>query len=252
MIGDVAPTVKARGIESGATAPLGATVRPDGVNFSVFSKNATLVELLLFDDGNAYEPSRIIPLDTAAHRTYHYWHSFVPGLKPGQVYAYRARGPFAPERGLRFDREKLLLDPYGLVVAVPQAYDRTAARRPGDNTPVAMKSVVADPSPYDWEGDAPLRRPFAETLIYELHVRGFTQHPSSDVARETRGTYAGLIEKIPYLKDLGVTAVELLPIFQFDAQDAPPGRVNYWGYQPVSFFAPHHAYSSNTEPLGAL
>jgi len=251
MIGEVAPGVDAGAIESGATAPLGASVQPGGVNFSVFSKYATRVELLLFDDRNAAEPSRIIPLDAAAQRTYHYWHAFVPGLEPEQVYAYRARGPFAPERGLRFDHEKLLLDPYGLVVAVPDAYDRTAARRPGQNTAVAMKSVVADPGRYDWEGDAPLRRPFAETVIYELHVRGFTQHPSSGV-RTGRGTYAGLIEKIPYLKDLGVTAVELLPIFQFDPQDAPPGLVNYWGYQPVSFFAPHHAYSSRTEPLGAL
>ena len=103
-----------------------------------------------------------------------------------------------------------------------------------------MKSVVADPSRYDWEGDRPLRRPFAETIIYELHVRGFTRHPSSGVADKTRGTYAGVIEKIPYLKELGVTALELLPVFAFDAQDAPRGRVNYWGYAPVAFFAPHH------------
>ncbi len=115
-----------------------------------------------------------------------------------------------------------------------------------------MKSVVADRGRYDWEGDQPLKRPFAETIIYELHVRGFTRHASSGVRPATRGTYAGLIEKIPYLKDLGVTAVELLPVFQFDPHDAPPGRVNYWGYQPVSFFAPHHAYSSRKEPLGIL
>ena len=114
----------------------------------------------------------------------------------------------------------MLLDPYGLAVAVPDSYDREAATRPGDNAAVAMKSVVADPGRYDWEGDRPLRRPFAETIIYELHVRGFTRHPSSGVAAAKRGTYAGLIEKIPYLKDLGVTAVELLPVFQFDPQDA--------------------------------
>ena len=115
-----------------------------------------------------------------------------------------------------------------------------------------MKSVVAEPGRYDWEGDLPLKRPFAETVIYELHVRGFTRHPSSGVTLVKSGTYAGLIEKIPYLKDLGVTAVELLPVFQFDPQDAPQGRVNYWGYQPVSFFAPHPAYSSRKEPLGVL
>jgi glycogen operon protein len=252
MIAEVAPPVDARIIESGATAPPGASVRSDGVNFSVFSKNASLVELLLFDDRNSAEPSRVIPFHPETHRTYHYWHRFVPGLEPGQIYAYRAHGPFEPARGLRFDHEKVLLDPYGRVVAVPDGYDRAAARRPGSNTASAMKSVVADPAQYDWEGDAPLRRPFAETVIYELHVRGFTRHPSSGVAAPVSGTYAGLIEKIPYLKDLGITAVELLPIFQFDPQDAPPGRINYWGYQPVSFFAPHHGFSSRKDLLGVL
>lgn len=197
----------------GDSAPLGATVCPGGVNFSVFSRDATLVELLLFDDQNAAKPPKIISLDPNRHRTYHYWHVFVPDLKPGQVYAYRAHGPFAPEHGLRFDGKKLLLDPYGLAIAVPEGYDRKAASRPGDNTAAAMKSVVADPGRYDWEGDLPLKRPFAETVIYEMHVRGFTSHPSSGVAPAKRGTYAGLIEKIPYLQDLGVTAVELLPVF---------------------------------------
>jgi glycogen operon protein len=236
----------------GTSAPLGAAVHSGGVNFSVFSKNASLIELLLFDDDSTAQPAKVIPLEPRRHRTYHYWHVFVPGLKAGQIYGYRAHGPFAPESGFRFDGEKVLLDPYGLAVAVPEGYDRKAARRPGDNAAVAMKSVVADPGRYDWEGDQPLRRPFAETIIYELHVRGFTRHPSSGVGAAKRGTYAGLIEKIPYLKDLGVTAAELLPVFQFDPQDAPAGRVNYWGYQPVSFFAPHHAYSSRNEPLGVL
>jgi len=227
-------------------------VRADGVNFSVFLSRATHIELLLFDDVDGDEPSRVIPLHEAAHRTFNYWHAFVPRLAPGQVYAYRAHGPFAPERGLRFDAGKLLLDPYGLAVAVPRAYDRIAASRPGGNARSAMKSVVADPRGYDWEGDVPLRRPFVETIIYELHVRGFTRHPSSGVPPATRGTYAGLAEKIPYLKDLGVTAVELLPVFQFDPQAAPPGRINYWGYQPVSFFAPHAAFSSARYSLGVL
>jgi hypothetical protein len=110
---------------------------------------------------------------------------------------------------------------------VPGAYDRDAAGRRGDNAPFAMKSVVADPAAYDWEDDAPIRRPFVET--YGMHVRGFTRHPSSGVAAAKRGTYAGAIQKIPSLKDLGITAVELLPVFQFDPHDAPPGRVNYWG-----------------------
>ena len=239
-------------VTSGASAPLGATVGPNGVNFSVFSKQASLVELLLFDGENAPQPTRVIPLGAEKHRTYHYWHAFVPGLQQGQVYAYRAHGPFVPDYGYRFDGEKVLLDPYGLAVAVPETYDRRAAARPGDTAATAMKSVVADPDRYDWEGDLPLKRPFAETVIYELHVKGFTRHVSSGVAPTKRGTYAGLIQKVPYLKDLGVTAVELLPVFQFDPQDAPAGRVNYWGYQPVSFFAPHHAYSSQNKPLAVL
>jgi len=115
-----------------------------------------------------------------------------------------------------------------------------------------MKSVVVDPSTYDWEGDLPLHLPAARTIVYEMHVRGFTQHPSSGVDEQRRGTYAGLIERIPYLKDLGITAVELLPVFQFDRQDCPPGLVNYWGYQPVSFFSPHRAYSSRQDPLGPV
>jgi isoamylase len=252
MAPSIVDVVSPRVVEEGSSAPLGATILPGGVNFSVFSKNAEAIELLLFDDQTATAPARIIPLDAKAHRTYHYWHAFVPGLKPGQVYGYRAHGPFAPERGLRFDAEKVLLDPYGLAMTVPNTYDRLAASRPGGNAAGAMKSVVADPARYDWEGDQPLKRPFAETIIYELHVRGFTRHASSGVRPATRGTYAGLIEKIPYLKDLGVTAVELLPVFQFDPHDAPRGLVNYWGYQPVSFFAPHHAYSSRKEPLGVL
>ena len=239
-------------ITSGTSAPLGATVGPDGVNFSVFAKNAESIDLLLFDDVQATKPAHVIRLDPKVHRVNHYWHVFVPNLMAGQVYAYRAHGPFAPDRGLRFDGEKVLLDPYGRAVAVPEAYDRDAAKRSGDNAASAMKSVVAEPGGYDWEGDSPIRRPFTETIVYELHVRGFTQHPSSGVTPEKRGTYAGLAEKIPYLKDLGITAVELLPVFQFDPQNAPAGRVNYWGYQPVSFFAPHHAYSSRKTPLAVL
>jgi glycogen operon protein len=163
--------MKAGFVKKGSSAPLGATVYAGGVNFSIFSKNATLIELLLFDDEKAAVPAKIIPLDPNRHRTYHYWHVFVPALKAGQIYGYRAHGPFVPERGLRFDGEKVLLDPYGLAVAVPESYNRGAASRPGDNAAVAMKSVVADAGHYDWEGDLPLKRPFTETVIYELHVR---------------------------------------------------------------------------------
>src|SRR5262249_18271691 len=152
--------------------------------------------------------------------------------------------PFDPANGMRFDSSKVLLDPYGRAVVVPKTDSRDAAGRAGDNTATAMKSVVVDCGAYDWEGDKPLCRPSAPTIIYEMHVHGFTRPPSSGVSERPRGTYAGLIEKIPYLQELGITAVELMPVFQFDAQDSPPGLINYWGYAPVSFFAPHHAYSS--------
>jgi glycogen operon protein len=236
----------------GRSFPLGATVVDGGVNFCVFSRDARRLELVLFDGADDPEPARIIGLEAPTHRTYHYWHAFVPGLRAGQAYAYRTAGPFDPARGLRFDAAKLLLDPYGLAVVVPETYDRKAASRPGDNTAVAMRSVVVDAHAYDWDGDAPLRRPFSTTVIYEMHVAGFTRHPSSGVGPRTRGTCAGMIEKIPYLQDLGITAVELLPVFQFDPQDCPPGLVNYWGYSPVSYFAPHAGYSSRREPLGPV
>ncbi len=237
---------------SGQSSPLGATAVPGGVNFSVYSRSASGVDLVFFDRDNDATPSRVVTLDPDANRTYHYWHVFVPGAKPGQLYGYRVRGPSDPASGMRFDPAKVLLDPYGRAVVVPASYSREAARREGDTGATAMKSVVADPHGYDWEGDAPLQRPASRTIIYETHVRGFTRHPSSGLSEKTRGTYAGLIEKIPYLQELGITAVEMLPVFQFDAQHAPPGLVNYWGYAPVSFFAPHQGYSSRQDPLGPV
>src|SRR5271170_4867795 len=236
----------------GRSFPLGATLRCGGANFSVFAKHSRAAQLLLFDCVDDPEPSRVIDLDPHTDRTYHYWHTFVPGVTAGQLYCYRVSGPFDPARGLRFDPNKVLLDPYGKCIARPARRSREAARKPGDNAATALKSVVVDSDAYDWEGDAPLERPFAKTIIYEMHVGGFTRHPSSGVAPANRGTYAGLMAKIPYLQDLGVSAVELLPVFAFDEQDGPPGLGNYWGYQPLSFFAPHDGYSSRSDPLAAL
>jgi len=241
-----------QGVTNGSSAPLGATPTPIGTNFSVFSRTASGVDLLLFDREDDSAPARVIPLDPVANHTYHYWHVLVPEARPGQIYAYRVQGPFDPALGLRFDPAKVLLDPYGRSVIVPKNYSREAAGKPGDNAATAMKSVVVDCHSYDWEGDAPLDRLSSRTIVYEMHVRGFTRHPSSGVAEEKRGTYAGLIEKIPYLEQLGITAVELLPVFQFDAQDCPPGLVNYWGYAPVSFFSPHQAYSSRPQGSGPV
>jgi glycogen operon protein len=237
---------------NGSSAHLGALVTAEGVNFCIYSKYASRVELLLFDREDAAEPSCVVELDPVHQRTYHYWHCLVAGLGPGQIYGYRVHGPWRPDQGLRFDGRNLLLDPYSLAVVTPPGYERQAGRSSGDGLATAMKSVVADPTLYDWEGDAPLRRPRRETVVYELHVRGFTCHPSSGVAPERAGTYSGLIEKIPYLQDLGITAVELLPVFQFDRLDAPEGRTNYWGYSPISLFAPHPGYSSRTDLLGPI
>jgi glycogen operon protein len=233
----------------GSSSPLGTTTCNGGTNFSVYSRRASGVELLLFDREDDARPSRLIRIDPSTNRTYHYWHVFVPGITPGQIYGYRVEGPFDPRSGMRFDPTKVLLDPYARGVVMPRNYSRQAAAEPGNNTSIAMKSVVVDCRAYDWEDDAPLNRPASQTIVYEMHVRGFTQHPSSGLPEKTRGTFAGVIQKIPYLLDLGITAVELLPVFQFDPQDSPTG-VNYWGYAPVAFFAPHRAYSSRQDSLG--
>ena len=237
-------------IYAGRSYPLGATVYGNGVNFSVFSRHCTVMELLLFDDPADRQPSRTILLDPQQNRTFYYWHVFVRGLQAGQLYAFRAHGPYSPERGLRFDGDKVLVDPYARAVAYGDNYSRAAAQHPGSNAAHSMKSVVVDPRGYNWEGDTPLQNPFAGTLIYELHVGGFTRSPNSGLPENLRGTYAGLVHKIPYLKQLGVTAVELLPVQQFDEQEAPTGLTNYWGYGPVNFFSPHRGYSSQKSPSG--
>jgi glycogen operon protein len=229
----------------GSAAPLGATTTPDGVNFSVYARHATGVDLLLFDQPDDPRPSALLPLT----RTADYWHGLVPGCGPGQAYGLRARGPMAPEQGHRFDGEKLLLDPYARAVVGYDSYDRQAAASPGDNTARALRAVVAGPAP---DGGAPLPADQRREFIYELHVGGFTRDPASGVAPERRGTYAGLSDRIDYLVDLGVTAVELLPIHAFDPQDAPTGRANYWGYSSLGFFAPHPLYSSDRSPLGPV
>ncbi|MDX2228984.1 MAG: glycogen debranching protein GlgX [Leptolyngbyaceae cyanobacterium bins.349] len=239
-------------IQSGRSFPLGATAYPDGVNFCIYSKSSEAVSLLLFDAPDDPKPSRVITLDPKHNRTFYYWHVFVPGLQSGQVYAYRVYGPYAPEKGHRFDGNKVLLDPYARAVVGWEHYSREAAILPGDNCSQALRSVVLDPTTYDWEGDVPLCIPYARTVIYEMHVAGFTRNPNSGVEAAKRGTYAGLIEKIPYLQQLGITAVELMPIHEFDEQDARPGLRNYWGYSTLAFFAPHRAYSSCKDPLGPV
>ncbi len=238
--------------QTGTPAPLGATVLESGVNFAVFSKYAQAVQLLLFDRPDDPAPNRVFDLDPENHRTNYYWHLFVPDLGPGQIYAWRVQGPSRPADGHRFDPEKTLLDPYGLAVVGQDIYDRQAARRAGDNCACALRSVVVDPSDYDWEGDRPLPVARRREVIYEMHVAAFTAHPSSGVPEPLRGTYAGLTRKIDYLTELGVTAVELLPVHHFDPQDAPEGLTNYWGYSSVSWFAPHAPFSSDRSPIGPV
>jgi len=240
-------------IGHGRSTPLGATARPDGVNFALYAPQATAVELLLFAEPLAAEPAQVIPLPAPEHRTGAYWHAHVAGLQAGQVYAYRVDGPADPPAGLCFDREKVLIDPYARAIVGLELYDRRLAAQAGDNCATALRSVVAPVEDgFDWTGDQSLPPPAGREVIYELHVGGFTASPSSAIAAQRRGTFVGLIEKIPYLQQLGVTAVELLPIHCYDPQDARPGLENYWGYSTIGFFAPHPAYSSDRSPLGPL
>jgi len=239
-------------VSTGKPYPLGATVQEGGVNFSLFSAHATSVELLLFDRYDQARPSQVIVLDPQENRTYYYWHVFVHGIGDGQIYAYRVHGPYQPEKGYRFNGRKVLLDPYARVVAYGENWSRAEAYGFAENTYSALKAMVVDLRGYDWEGDQPLQHPMEETIIYEVHVRGFTAHPSARVAHP--GTYRGLIAKIPYLQELGVTAVELLPVQQFDEQEVMRTNPltgeplkNYWGYAPVAYFAPHLGYSSARE-----
>ncbi len=234
-------------LEPGHFSPLGATPDADGVNFSLFSQNATAVTFLLFDDPESTVPLLEIPLDPLNHKTFYFWHLYLRGLRPGMLYAYRVEGPQEPENGHRFDPRRLLIDPYarGLSTAL---WDRARTLAGEDGLTCAMRSVVTETSGYDWEGDRPLARPMRETVIYELHVGGFTRSPSSGVRHP--GTFLGVISKIPYLLELGVTAVELLPVFAFDPSEvsrhdpftgAPLS--NYWGYSTVSYFTPHGGYA---------
>jgi len=236
----------------GVPWPLGATPKDGGVNFSVYSRDATAVEILLFDEVDAPAPSDRLLLDPGINRSFHYWHAEISDIGPGQIYAFAADGPGDRRHGFCFDRNKALIDPYARAIAVPEAYDRSLAKGGASTMASAMRSVVADRRGFDWEGDMPLQRPFSRTIIYEAHVRGLTRHTSSGVSEGLRGSYLGLIEKIPYLQSLGITAVELLPVFHFDVQDAPPGLRNYWGYCPVGFFAPHSGYAVSSEPLAPI
>ena len=228
-------------LQFGHTLPYGAVLHDKGVQFVVYSRSATAMRVLLYDRPDDPEPAEVIALDPTKDRWGDIWSILVPGVGPGQLYHFQADGPFDPERGQRFDGQARLIDPYARALAGEFTIGADGLLRP-------PKCVVVDDS-FDWQGDRHLRRGLADTVIYELHLRGFTADPSSGVARP--GTYAGVIEKIPYLQSLGVTAVELMPIHDFPAaMPAIDGttRRNYWGYDPLAFFAPHRGYASGTEP----
>src|SRR5690554_7013791 len=231
----------------GKRLPGGAIPGPGGVNFSLYSRRATGVSLVLYADERAAKPLAVIELDPDENRTFFFWHVFVHDIGPGLYYTWRVDGPHEPHSGLRFDAARELLDPWAREVS-DVLWDREANRRHGAT---AIRARIVEADGYDWEGDEPLRgRPLERTIIYELHVKGFTRHPSSGVAAP--GTFRGLIEKIPYLVSLGITDVELLPVLAFDTQDVPPGAAarghrNYWGYSPYGFFAPHPHYAASRD-----
>ncbi|HVZ20195.1 MAG TPA: glycogen debranching protein GlgX [Vicinamibacterales bacterium] len=234
-------------IEPGSAHPFGIALSPDGVNISLFSESATEVVLLLFDSPTAVEPVQTIRLDPFLNKTFHFWHVFVRGCGPGMFYAFRIDGPNDPASGRRFNPNKVLLSPYARGVS-KALWTRGEAIGAQDNLATSMRCAIVDLAAYDWEGDRPLKRPMHESIVYEMHVGGFTRSPSADVAHP--GTFAGVIEKIPYLQSLGVTAVELLPVFDFDDSVVSlnaAGDVirNYWGYSTVAFFCPHNGYCVN-------
>jgi isoamylase len=238
-------------VEQGRPHPLGATPDAEGVNFSIYADRAKSIEILLFNSLDDVEPVFTLLLDPDKHRTFQFWHVYVRGLKPGIHYAYRVGGRSDLHgRGDRYNPKKVLIDPYARG-NTDGLWDRVAACTPDDNLATSMRSIVIDTSGYDWEGDRPLKRPLHETIIYEMHVRGFTQSPSSECKQP--GTFAGIIEKIPYLQELGITAVELLPVFDFDNKEvkqiAPDGTrlINYWGYDPFGYFAPQSWYCVSSE-----
>jgi len=248
-----------REIRPGQPSPLGATWDGEGVNFAIYSEHATAVELCLFTDG----VEQRLPLFRGSQFV---WHGYVPGIGPGQEYGYRVDGPYEPAAGLRFNRNKLLVDPYARAItgqldwsAPVWGYtlgheDMDLSFDNRDSAAGVPRCVVIDPR-FDWEGDELLHHPWSETIIYEMHVKGFTmQHP--DIPPELRGTYAGLAHPaaIDYLTSLGVTAVELLPVHAIvdEYHLVRHGLVNYWGYNTLGFFAPEERYAAATDPCAAV
>ena len=251
-------------VRAGSPLPFGAHQVGEGVNFALFSRHATRVLLELYDSPAARSSSRVFDLDPVRHRTGDVWHVWVRGITAGQLYGYRIDGPYQPEEGHRFNVNKLLLDPLATALVGTQNWNFEAARGYDsssslsdlsfstlDNAGCTPKCMVTD-AHFDWEGDLPPRHP-SDAVIYEAHVRGFTIDPSSRATHP--GTYRCLVEKVPYLKDLGVTAIELMPVQEFNENEL--SRVNpiskerlrnFWGYNPAGFLAPKETYSTHGSP----
>ena len=245
-------------IYPGHPYPLGSSWDGKGVNFAIFADHATAVELCLFNDETDIKEVFKLSL---IERTHHVWHGYVPGLKPGQLYGFRIHGPYEPEKGCRFNHNKLLIDPYAKAISgvidwhdslfgyIIGSEEEDLSFSEDDSAAFIPKSIVIDPA-FDWEDEKPLDISYHESIIYEAHVKGFTmQHP--DIPEGIRGTYSGLAHEVTlkYLKDLGVTAIELMPVHQFvnDKTLVEKGLNNYWGYNTIGFFAPDIRYSSGTE-----
>ena len=251
-------------VSAGKAIPLGATLVDDGINFAIFSRHATLVTLVLFESVEKDSMYTEIPLDKKGNRTGDVWHCHIKGLKPGTCYLYRADGPYQPEKGLRYNRNKALLDPYAKALTSLETwninkclgYDRRKddLSISGEDNILSMpRCIVIDDDDFDWQTDAPLNYPLRFSVLYETHVKGLTANPNSGV--KNPGTYLGVIEKIPYFKELGVTSLEFLPVHEFCENEFPRKNprtgellTNYWGYSTVSFFAPKESYSSDRRP----
>jgi len=255
--------------ETGKALPLGASLTQEGVNFAIFSRNATAVKLILFDTPDADSPWVEIPLDKREHKTGNIWHCFIKGLGAGVCYLYRVDGPYVPEKGQRFNPHKTLLDPYAKALTCIKNWDYGKCAgydpaKPGrdlsysydDDIAHQPRCIVIDDN-FDWQGDTPLNYPLRFSVIYETHVKGLTANPNSGVKHP--GTYKGVIEKIPFLKDLGVTSLEFLPVQEFNENEiirhhprTGEKLTNYWGYSTASFFAPKGSYAADQTPGGQV
>ncbi|MDR1949357.1 MAG: glycogen debranching protein GlgX [Spirochaetaceae bacterium] len=253
-------------VDNGKPLPMGASITETGVNFSLFSRDATAVTLILFESPGPESLRQEIRLDKHTNRTGDVWHCHVPGLKPGAFYLYRIDGPYIPEQGLRFNSHKSLLDPYAKALTDLSSWNLGTCMGYDPEDPsgdlsfsykddryTQPKCVVVDDSEFDWQGDAPLNYPLRFSVLYETHVRGFTANPNSGVRYP--GTYRGVIEKIPFLRELGITSLEFLPIQEFNEREVirinprtGEPLVNYWGYSTVAFFAPKGSYAADKNP----